>query len=158
MSIQQGSLEPQSQPTPARSILNGNFWGRFGVPLALLVIVIFFTAASEAFMTGGNVINILRQAAVVAIAAVGATLVLIVAGIDISQGAIMALAGVTTVVGVQNFGLPDGVAIVIGLIFAALVGVVNGILAEYIRIPAFIATLGTALVVRGIAFVYTEGR
>ncbi|MBC7812325.1 MAG: ABC transporter permease [Burkholderiales bacterium] len=158
MSIQQGNLEPQTPPSAARSLLSGNFWGRFGVPLALLAIVLLFTAASDRFLTGDNVINIFRQGAVVAIAAVGATLVLIVAGIDISQGAIMALAAVTTVVGVQDFGLPDGVAIIIGLVLAAVVGLVNGLLAEYIRIPAFIATLGTALVVRGIAFVYTEGR
>ncbi len=136
----------------------GNFWSRFGVPLALLVVIVFFTVTSSAFFTSSNIINILRQSAVTAIAAVGATMILIVGGIDISQGAIMALAGITAVAGVQNFGLPDGVAILIGLVFGALVGLLNGLLAERVRIPAFIATLGTAFVVRGIGFVYTEGR
>ncbi|MBK8021243.1 MAG: ABC transporter permease [Chloroflexi bacterium] len=141
-----------------RSLMGRNFWGRFGVPIAWLMVVIFFTSQSDAFLTENNVINILRQSAVVAIAAVGTTIVLISGGIDISQGAIMALAGIAAVVGIETFGLPDGVALIVALTFAAIVGFANGVLAERIRIPAFIATLGSALVVRGIGFVYTEGR
>ncbi len=155
-------MSTAASPRPRSAIVEwlsaGNFWSRFGVPLALLAVVIFFARTSDAFFTSSNIINILRQASVTAIAAVGATLVLIVGGIDISQGAIMALAGITAVAGVQNFGLPDGIAIAIGLAFGALVGLLNGVLAERVRIPAFIATLGTAFVVRGIGFVYTEGR
>ncbi|MFN8379679.1 MAG: ABC transporter permease [Anaerolineae bacterium] len=135
-----------------------NFWGRWGVPIAWLAIAIFFTTQSNAFMTEDNVINILRQSSVVAIAAIGTTIVLICGGIDISQGATMALAGIVAVAGIVNFGLPDVVTLALGLAFAAVVGLVNGLLSERVRIPAFIATLGTALVVRGIAFVYTEGR
>jgi ribose/xylose/arabinose/galactoside ABC-type transport system permease subunit len=135
-----------------------NFWARYGVPMALLVIVLFFTSQSPAFMTDSNIMNILRQSSVLAIAAIGATLVLIAAGIDISQGAIMALAGIISVVCVQTIGIPDAPAILLALLAAALVGFANGVLAEYVRIPAFIATLGTALVVRGVGFVYTEGR
>jgi ribose transport system permease protein len=145
-------------PPPLLSRLGRNFWARYGVPVALLVIVLFFTSQSSAFMTDSNIMNILRQSSVLAIAAIGATMVLIAAGIDISQGAVMALAGIISVVCVQTMGIPDAAAIVLALLAAALVGFVNGLLAEYVRIPAFIATLGTALVVRGIGFVYTEGR
>src|SRR4051794_26437744 len=102
-----------------RWLRSGNFWSRLGVPLVLLAMCVVFSLTSDVFLTGGNIINILRQASVVAIAAVGATIVLICGGIDISQGAIMALSGITAVVLVQNFGLPDGLGIVIGLIFAA---------------------------------------
>lgn len=142
----------------SRQILGRNFWGRFGVPIALLLVIVFFASQSNAFLTEGNIINVLRQSSVVAIAAVGTTIVLIAGGIDISQGAIMALAGITAVAGVESFGLPDGIVLVIALTLAGLVGFANGLFAEKVRIPAFIATLGTALVVRGIAFVYTEGR
>lgn len=154
------STAAQSQPRPSivEWLTAGNFWSRFGVPIALVVIGLFFTLKTDSFLTVDNVINILRQSSVVAIAAIGATIILIVGGIDISQGSIMALAGITAVAGVQNFGLPDGVAILIGLVFGAIVGLLNGLLAERVRIPAFIATLGTAFVVRGIGFVYTEGR
>lgn len=145
-------------PAPMRQFLGRDFWGRFGVPIALLVVVVFFAVQSDAFLTENNIINILRQSSVVAIAAIGTTMVLIAGGIDISQGAVMALAGIAAVVGIETFGLPDGIVLIIALVLAGVVGLANGFLAERIRIPAFIATLGTALVVRGIAFVYTEGR
>lgn len=70
----------------------------------------------------------------------------------------MALAGIIVVVGIQTMGVPEVPSLLIALVAATLVGLVNGLLAERVRIPAFIATLGTALVVRGIGFVYTDGR
>ncbi len=135
-----------------------DFWGRFGVPVALLVMIVFFAVASPAFMTESNIMNILRQSSVLAIAAVGTTIVLICGGIDISMGAIMALAGIVAVIGIETMGVPDGLSLLLALGAAAAVGYVNGLLAERILIPAFIATLGTSLVVRGVAFVYTGGR
>lgn len=162
--IEQSKVQPDSiirEPTlleRLRNVIRGDFWATYGVPLTLLLIFIFFALSSDAFLTTTNLINILRQTSVVAIAAVGATIVLIVGGIDISQGAVMALSGVTAVVVVQEFGLPDVAGILIGLLFSAMVGITNGFLSERMRIPAFIATLGTGFVVRGIAFVYTGGR
>lgn len=155
----QPNVENQTRTDTLRHrFWSGNFWSRFGVPLVLLLMYVVFSLTADVFLTGNNIINILRQASVVAIAAVGATIVLISGGIDISQGALMALAGIAAVVLVQNFGLPDGVGIIAGLGLAAIAGMINGVLAERIRIPAFIATLGTSFVVRGICFVYTEGR
>lgn len=147
---------PATAPAPAGA--GGSFWARYGVPLALVAMLIFFSFMSSAFLTEGNIMNILRQSSVIAIAAIGATIVLIAAGIDISQGAVMALAGIVTVVAVHTFGVPDGAALVLALLAAAVVGLANGLLSEVVKIPAFIATLGTALVVRGVGFVYTEGR
>ena len=144
--------------TSLRHSVGGSFWATFGVPLILFLLIIVFSVMSEAFLTSANLINILRQAAVVAIAAVGTTIVLIAGGIDISQGAIIALSGVASVVIVQQYNLPDWIGISIALMLSAFVGLSNGILAERLRIPAFIATLGTAFVVRGILFVYTNGR
>lgn len=144
-------------PGPLAS-LRRDFWSRYGVPVALVVMLVFFSFESGAFLTQSNIMNILRQSSVLAIAAIGTTIVLICGGIDISMGAIMALSGIVAVVGVQTMGIADPVSLVLALIAAAIVGYVNGVLAERIRIPAFIATLGTSLVVRGVAFVYTEGR
>ena len=140
------------------SRLSADFWSRYGLPLGLAVLVAVFVWQADSFLTESNLVNILRQSSVLAIAAVGATLVLIAAGIDISQGAVMALSGITAVVSAQVFGLPDGLAVLVALFAATLVGAINGLLAELVRIPAFIATLGTALVVGGLGFVYTEGR
>lgn len=140
------------------NLLGGNFWSRFGVPIAWLIMIAYFASRSDVFLTEDNIITILRQSSIVAIAAIGTTIVLIVGGIDISQGAVMALAAIVTVAGVQDYDLPQGIAILAALVAAGVVGLANGILAERIKIPAFIATLGTALVVRGACFVYTEGR
>ncbi len=153
-----GSARVAADKTTMMAAIGRDFWGRFGVPAALFLMIVFFATQSSAFFTESNIMNILRQSSVLAIAAVGTTIVLISGGIDISMGAIMALSGITAVVGVQTWGLPDGVSLVLALIAAAIVGCANGLLAERIRIPAFIATLGTSLVVRGVAFVYTEGR
>lgn len=147
-----------AEPSGGGSRIGGDFWARYGVLLALLVMAVVFVALSDRFLTQDNLVNILRQSAVTAIAAVGATMVLIAGGIDISQGAVMAFAGLTAVVIIEQMGGPDVVAIAVALLFATLFGLANGVLAEKIRIPAFIATLGTALVIRGVAFVYTEGR
>lgn len=144
--------------SPRRIRLGGDFWARYGVPAALVAIAIFFALTSPQFLTEANMVNILRQSAVIALAAVGATMVLISGGIDISQGAVMSLSGLSAVVLIQQFGVADPLAILIALIIGTLLGLANGLLAEGVRIPAFIATLGTALVIRGIAFVYTEGR
>lgn len=151
--------EPASgKRSPVLARIGSDFWARYGVPLALVALIVFFTLWSPTFMTDSNVMNILRQSSVLAIAAIGATIVLISGGIDISQGAIMALAGIIVVVGIQTMGVPEVPSLLIALVAATLVGLVNGLLAERVRIPAFIATLGTALVVRGIGFVYTDGR
>lgn len=153
-----GSEPANGRRSPVLARLGNDFWARYGVPLALVALIVFFTLWSPTFMTDSNVMNILRQSSVLAIAAIGATIVLISGGIDISQGAIMALAGIIVVVGIQTMGVPEVPSLLIALVAATLVGLVNGLLAERVRIPAFIATLGTALVVRGIGFVYTDGR
>ncbi len=152
------SMSDSAHPSSLRARLGGDFWSRYGVPLALVAMIVFFSVLSPTFMTDANVMNILRQSSVLAIAAIGATIVLISGGIDISQGAIMALAGIIVVVAIQTMGVPEVPSLLIALVAATFVGFVNGVLAERVRIPAFIATLGTALVVRGVGFVYTDGR
>lgn len=151
--------EGTAPSSSARRIrLSGDFWARYGVPLALLAIVAVFVLTTDEFLTQANLVNILRQSAVTAIAAIGATMVLISGGIDISQGAVMALSGLASVILVQQVGVADPIAIAIAIGIGTLLGIANGALAEGVRIPAFIATLGTALVIRGVAFVSTEGR
>ncbi|MEQ1768887.1 MAG: ABC transporter permease [Devosia sp.] len=159
MNAEQTSVETKpGAPEGGGNLITRDFWSRYGVPAALLAMVVFFTFQTSAFMTQSNIMNILRQSSVLSIAAIGTTIVLICGGIDISMGAIMALAGIVAVVGAQSMGLPEIVSVLLGLVAAGAVGAVNGLLSERIRIPAFIATLGTSLVVRGISFVYTEGR
>ena len=159
-----GSAGPATPAAPRQpdkltaSRFGGDFWGRYGVVLALLVMCIFFAVASDRFLAQDNLVNILRQSSITAIAAIGTTIVFIAGGIDISQGAVMAFAALVAVTLIEQAGVPDLLAMTVALGVALGFGLANGFLAEIVRIPAFIATLGTALVIRGVAFVSTEGR
>ncbi len=152
------NIDRPTRATKSRIAIPLGFWSRYGVPLAWLVLLVFFSLTSDVFLKSDNWINILRQTAVTGIAAIGATIVLISGGIDISQGATIAMAGVVTINTVEKGGWPDGLAIIAGMSVGLVVGLCNGLLVEKVRIPAFIATLGMMLIVRGGAFVYTLGR
>ena len=112
------------------------------------------------FLTRENLVNVINQNAVIAIIAIGMTLVIITAGIDLSVGSLLALCGVTTAVAVQQ--LAGGVdAGTIGLLGACLVGtgvctlcgVFNGVMVTWFRVPAFVVTLSMMMVARGLALI-----
>jgi ribose transport system permease protein len=130
---------------------------QIAIPIALVVIVIWFSLSADTFLSFDNAQNIMRQSAVLLIAAVGLTVVLICGGIDISQGAVMAASGLVAI-NAANAGVPDLLCIVFALLTGAAIGAVNGFFAEWIRVPALMATLGVGLVIRGLVFVSTEGR
>lgn len=155
-SSQAGAPRPKS-PLAGRTHGLGGSWSTWALPLALGTLVVVFGLASQHFLTERNLVNILQQSAVTAIAAAGASVVFIAGGIDISQGAVMATAGIVSVLLIVDTGLPDVVAITLAVAGGLGFGLANGVLAEWVRIPAFIATLGTALVIRGVAFTVTGG-
>jgi ribose transport system permease protein len=112
------------------------------------------------FLTRENLVNVINQNAVIAIIAIGMTLVIITAGIDLSVGSLLALCGVTTAVAAQQMagGASAGT---IGLLGACLVGtgvctlcgVFNGVMITWFRVPAFVVTLAMMMVARGLALI-----
>lgn len=128
-------------------------------PIVLLCVVM--TVMSPHFLTGQNMINVSNQIAVNLIIAAGMTLLITSGGIDLSVGSIV---GLTSVVAGLYFQEGYGEAFgPYGAIFAALamggvVGLLNGFLVAVVGIPAFIATLGTMIAVRGLVFVFSGGR
>ena len=123
-----------------------------GPVIALLIACVFFATQSDRFLTGGNLSLIVQQVAVVGVIAIGQTLVILTAGIDLSCGMVMALASmVMTKLAVQS-GVPPVIAIVCGIGVAAGFGLVNGLLVTRVRLPSFIVTLGTL----NIAFAVTQ--
>ena len=139
---------------------------RGGPLIALILLSIYLSVATPHFLTTSNLTNVIRQSSITAILAVGQTLVIISAGIDLSVGAVAAIsacvaavlmtqqfniAGVT--IGPVNFwfGLP--IALAVGM----LAGFINGYIISRARIPDFIATLGTMTTLRGIALLVTGG-
>ena len=128
-----------------------------GVFFGLIGICIFFALNSEHFFTMDNFLNIMRQTSINAIIAVGMTYVIISKGIDLSVGSIVALAAVVVSALITNFGVHPVLAILGALLAGMVVGFVNGHTVAYGGIPAFISTLATMTIIRGIAFLLTNG-
>lgn len=141
-----------------RQIGGGEFWSLYGIPIALVLVCVYLSFASEAFLTQRNITNIIVQSSVIAIAGLGTAIVFISGGVDISQGGVMVVSGLVTVAGAEHFGLPVGLALILGLGVGMAIGLLNGVLAQVVRIPPFIATLGTGFIATGLAYVYTNGQ
>jgi ribose transport system permease protein len=120
---------------------------------ALIVVVIALSIASPYFLTANNLFNVCVQIAVVAIIAVGQTMVILTAGIDLSVGSVAGLSGVMGTMAMSNWGMPMVVGILVGVLIGALAGLVNGLLITQMKLPPFIATLGMMGVARGLTFI-----
>lgn len=125
--------------------------------IALVVLIVVASLLNDQFFTTGNLMNILRQTSVNAIIAVGMTLVILTAGIDLSVGAILALTGALGA-SMVSAELPLIVALPLTLLLGGALGAMNGLLISKGKVQAFIATLVTMTAIRGLTMVYTEGR
>jgi ribose transport system permease protein len=111
--------------------------------------------ASPDFLSADNLFNIGSQTAVVAVIAIGMTLVIITAGIDLSVGSVAALSGVVGVILIVNYGFPVPLGILGGILVGAAAGLVNGLLVALGGLNPFIATLGMLSVARGLTYITT---
>lgn len=126
-------------------------------PLAALVLACaFFALRTDQFLTGPNFSLIIQQVMVVGTLAIGQTLIILTAGIDLSNGAIMAFGGIVMTKLAVDSGLPPVVAIVAGLAVCSLFGLVNGLLVTRISLPPFIVTLGMLNVVFALTHIYSN--
>jgi fructose transport system permease protein len=123
----------------------------------LLVTFVAFFIATPTFLTANSMGILLQQTAVVAALAVGQTLVILTAGIDLSVGAIMVLSMMVTATLAKDGGMPAILALVIGVVLATLAGLLNGLLVTRINLPPFIVTLGTLSIFTAIALLYSGG-
>ncbi|MGH8871124.1 MAG: ABC transporter permease [Acidimicrobiia bacterium] len=128
-----------------------------GPLLIMLGIAGLVALTTDRFLDGQNLINVSLQVAIVAIVAIGATIVIVTGQIDLSSGSLLALTTVIMAGLIKNLGLPVSLTILLMLLMGAALGLVNGILSSYGRIPSFIFTLGTLSIFRGLAFLYTGG-
>lgn len=123
--------------------------------IALAVLVIVLAVMSPMFLTGSNIMGILRQAAVYVIMGLGMSFVMMTGGVDLSQGSLLALVGVVAASTVQNTGsIP--LAILASIVVGAAVGTVNGTIISCLKIPPFIMTLSTMYLCRGLTLVITQ--
>ncbi|MGV9375925.1 ABC transporter permease [Nonomuraea sp. NPDC003707] len=126
-------------------------------PLAALVLAcVFFALRTDQFFTGPNFSLIIQQVMVVGTLAIGQTLIILTAGIDLSNGAIMAFGGIVMTKLAVDSGLPPVLAVAAGLVVCSLFGLVNGLLVTRISLPPFIVTLGMLNVVFALTHIYSN--
>jgi ribose transport system permease protein len=130
--------------------------------LGLLIVIaigaLVLGILSPVFFTRLNIENLLFSSTIIAVVAIGEAFVILIAGIDLSVGAVLALSSVLAVGLVNDYGAPPLLAALIALCVGALVGVVNGLNVTLTKIPALIATLAMLTVMRGLAFIYSGGQ
>ncbi len=127
-----------------------------GILPILVIICILFAFLSPNFLTGGNIINILRQASINIVLATGMTFVILTGGIDLSVGSILAVSAVVTLL-VSLLPALGWAAVPAGLLAGLLLGLLNGALITFLDVPPFIVTLGSLTALRGVAFLVAKG-
>lgn len=153
------SVPQQDTKTTGRARLVKLLPNNIGGPLiGLALLVLVFSFSSDYFFSVRNGLNILDQVTVLGILALGMTAVIVIGGIDLSVGSVLAFSMMMLGWLYQDVGLSLGLAIPLAIGTGVLAGLVSGLLISYARLPAFIATLTMMSVARGLANILTEGR
>jgi ribose transport system permease protein len=132
------------------------FLQKYGTTLALAAIFLIFAVAADRFLNPSNLINVLKQISYLTIIALGFALALMTAELDLSFANIGSLCSVITAA-LLHGGHPIALAILCGLSVGVLFGLLNGLLVTKLKIPSLIATLATATIANGVAFMLTKG-
>lgn len=136
----------------------GKFLMKYGIYVAFVILLVVLSVSSSSFLTLNNVLNILRQASISGIIAVGMTFVIIRGGIDLSVGSILAFSAVVATSFAHPGEYPLVVSILLGLGAGVVLGFLNGYVISKWKVAPFIVTLGMMTAARGLTMVYTEGR
>lgn len=129
-----------------------------GILVGLLILCIGLSVMTDKFATVTNFFNVVRQISINLYLACGMTFIILLGGIDLSVGSVIAISGCISAGMVTWVGLPVPVGILIGIFFGTLVGLFNGMIVSRTTIPAFIVTLATMNIGRGIARIYTNAQ
>jgi ribose transport system permease protein len=149
-----------SQPSLAQRLLavpNRYIKPKLGILFGLFIMCAALSYLSPAFLTSANFINVLRQVSTNANLAFAMTLAIIIGGIDLSVGPVLAISGTLTAGLIAMSGLPVWLAVLIGLSCGTGIGLFNGFVISRTGIAPFIVTLATMQIARGMAYVYTGG-
>ncbi|MFN8466488.1 MAG: ABC transporter permease [Caldilineaceae bacterium] len=125
-----------------------------GPLIALVAASAFFATQTDKFLTGHNWSLIFQQVVVVGTLAIGQTIIILTAGIDLSNGMVMALGSVLMASLAVEYGVPPVIAILIGFAVTTLFGLLNGSLVALVKLPPFIVTLGTLNIAYAITRIY----
>jgi ribose transport system permease protein len=131
-------------------------WEKFGIATVLVLVWILAVVGTPRFANLDNLASVLRQSAFVGISAVGMTIAILAGTFDLSVGSTQALSAWTAVLVAAHYGVVP--AFIAAVLVGGIVGLLNGSLVVLIRIPAFIATLGTMFLISGLTFILTNGQ
>jgi len=145
---------PPARPVVAR--LRGAGIRDFGIVFGFVALFLVLSLSSDAFLTQRNLLNVLDQSAAVGIIACGATLVIIAGGFDLASGAIFAVSGVVAAMVAKSTGSPAA-GIAAGIAAGGLCGLFNAVLVTVGGINAFVATLASSIMLRGLGLLLTSG-
>ncbi|MEH0664555.1 ribose ABC transporter permease [Vibrio scophthalmi] len=147
----------KANPSHSKKLLSKEWLIEQKSLIALLFLIVVVSFLNPNFFTLDNILNILRQTSVNAIIAVGMTLVILTAGIDLSVGSVLALCGAFAA-SMIALEVPVLIAVPTALLAGAALGAISGIIIAKGKVQAFIATLVTMTLLRGVTMVYTDGR
>ncbi len=139
---------------------------KYGILMALVLICVILSLANEYFLTGRNFVNVLRQASINGILAIGMTFVILTRGIDLSVGSVVALAGVVSAsfattsatAAIAGAPYPALLALAVGIAVGIAAGWINGWIVARHKVPAFVVTLGMLSAARGLTLIYSGGK
>lgn len=137
--------------------VKGYFSQNWGILLGLLILSAIFSIFGNNFLTQKNMLNLLRTCATNCYLAIGVQMAIILAGIDLTGGALAALTGVMTVAAFQWWGMPVTAAIALGILIGILVGFLNGFIVAFTGIHPFVVTLAMQSICRGVAYLVANG-
>ncbi len=125
--------------------------------IPLIILIVYMAVANRQFFTVNNFLNIFKQSSVMGILAIGQTIVIIAAGIDLAVGSVMALTGCIIAVSIIHAGVPPAVAVLIGIACGTVTGSLIGFIITKVKVQDFIATLGSLTMIQGFALLTSGG-
>lgn len=129
---------------------------KFYLVFVLAIVIIFFSIVSRDFFTQTNIVNVLAQNAYVIVATIGISLIMISGGVDMSVSYLMSLVAILTSILMLNCKVPVFLSVIIGILFGACLGFINGFFAVKLKVHTMVVTLATMTIFEGIAYLVSN--
>ncbi len=129
----------------------------YGIYVMLVLVCLILALTTSSFLTTTNIINVLLQTSIIAVMAIGVTFVIITGGNDLSMGGVMAIASGVGIGMIKLHNYPWWLGMMMMILIALFFGMVNGVIIAYVKVPAFLATLSTQFIARGLTLVISGG-
>ncbi|NLG88624.1 MAG: ABC transporter permease [Clostridiaceae bacterium] len=142
---------------PVVAAIENYFKRNLGTIIGLILLCTIIAIATDKFLTGSNILNLFKSNAVNAIICCGMLMAILMGEIDISVGSTVGLSGVVGAYFITKLGLPVWLTVICCILVGAIIGLINGLSISYLKIPAFVATLATMSIGRGLTEVLTGG-